>query len=286
MVACQIQRDYVEKAFSEPMSMKLEILENWRKEKGIKPYNKVIISGNIIEVYSMDFLPNIEGELSSDDDYNPLDLENTKIDIEKWKEKNREQEKRAYSARRARNMIRRLVLANFDKHSKFITLTFRENLQDVKKANYEFKKFINRLRYKFKDDEKHKRFKYIAVIEFQQRGAVHYHMISDLPYISNDELNKVWGNGFVKINDISHVDNVGAYIVKYMSKELRDERLSGLKAYQCSKGLERPIVYRGYEADLLIESLGLNDKKIVFAGIYGSEYNGMIMYREYNLTRL
>ncbi|GAI10009.1 unnamed protein product, partial [marine sediment metagenome] len=40
-------------------------------------------------------------------------------------------------------------------------------------TNREFKKFIQRLRYQYGD------FKYMAVIEFQDRGAIHYHMISD-----------------------------------------------------------------------------------------------------------
>jgi hypothetical protein len=59
----------------------------------------------------------------------------------------------------------------------FTTLTFRENLHNIKEANYEFLKFIKRVKYKFGD------FKYLAVIEFQDRGAIHYHMISDFRYI-------------------------------------------------------------------------------------------------------
>ena len=46
---------------------------------------------------------------------------------------------------RIRNRVRRLALANFDEKSKFFTATFAENVQDMNRANNEFKKFIQRL---------------------------------------------------------------------------------------------------------------------------------------------
>ena len=94
-------------------------------------------------------------------------------------------------------------------------------------ANYEFMKFIQRLKYNYGD------FKYLAVIQFQERGAVHYHMLADFGYIEHSELKKIWGKGFVWIRDLlksnngKAVDNVGAYIVKYMDKNILDERVMG-----------------------------------------------------------
>ena len=67
-----------------------------------------------------------------------------------------------------------------------------------------------RLNYKL-----NQKIKYLAVIEFQERGAVHYHVLSDIPYIPQKELQDIWGHGFVYINAVKHVDNIGAYIVKY-----------------------------------------------------------------------
>ena len=43
--------------------------------------------------------------------------------------------------------IARLVDTNFDNQTKFLTLTFKENIQDIEYANNEFKKFIKRLNY-------------------------------------------------------------------------------------------------------------------------------------------
>lgn len=181
--------------------------------------------------------------------------------------------------------VRQLVTCNFSEHSKFITLTFRKNLMNVKQANYEFKKFIGRLTY---FNEK-KAFKYLAVIEFQQRGAVHYHMIADLDFIPVGMLQTLWGQGFVKINDISHVDNVGAYVVKYMNKDTSDPRLQGLKAYNCSRGLTRPTELKSWEMSdyQAVKELSaeLQEKAPVYFAQYTSDQSGKILYQQYNLKR-
>lgn len=184
-----------------------------------------------------------------------------------------------HSIYRTRESIRRLILANFDNHSKFVTLTFKENMTDIEQTNREFKKFIQRLRYKYEN------FRYLAVIEFQDRGAVHYHMISDLPFIKNKELASIWKQGFVKINDIRHVDNVGAYMIKYMAKDLADNRLSGRKAYLCSKGLEKPTELRGEVAEAVIQAYELEKRKPVYSSEFEGEYTGHVDYKEYNLKR-
>jgi hypothetical protein len=45
--------------------------------------------------------------------------------------------------------------------------------------------------------------KYVSVVEFQKRGAVHYHAVFfNLPFIVNDELAAIWSHGFIKINAI------------------------------------------------------------------------------------
>lgn len=208
---------------------------------------------------------------------------------------NREEEIRKTSSRKARNEVRRQTLANFSEHSKFITLTFRDgsvkDVTDVQECNYAFKKFIGRLRYWLKKNKPDKaKFKYLAVIEFQDkndRGAVHYHMISDLPYIPHEELTDIWRHGWVGINDIKHVDNIGAYLVKYMLKDVNDNRLKGNKAYLSSKGLNKSSTVRGNIVEKILESYGISeDTKKEFANSYISEHHGQISYTEYNLKRM
>lgn len=141
--------------------------------------------------------------------------------------------------------ISRIIDCNFDDNTKFMTLTFKENIQDVKYTNVEFKKFIKRLNY-YLYNEKKQKLKYLAVWEKQKRGAIHYHIIFfEFPFINIDELQRIWGNGFVKINkiDVDSKDNRGRYVSKYFSKDI-DEKDYKQKAFFKSQNLKKPIVIR------------------------------------------
>lgn len=227
---------------------------------------KIIISGNVVEVYqyekpvAYDFRERSERQRGKRDPSDPREG------------------RRPTSLARTRNELRRKILANFTNESKFVTLTFAENVTDLDRANGEFKKFIQRLRRRYGN------FKYVAVIEFQKRGAVHYHMISNLTYVKKAELAEIWQNGFVQINRIKHVDNVGAYVIKYMTKDTADPRLNGRKAYLASRNLDEPIEYAGEIAEQLLAQL-IKEKEPVYSSEYESEYNGLVKYTEYNLTR-
>jgi hypothetical protein len=255
-------------------------------------FYKVIASGGVIEVYEYekDTMKEIHGK--NNDKYNQYEkivLENDEND---WlhEKTDRTDERRKQTMRDARNLTRRLALMNFGQGDTFITLTYAENMQDIEKADNDFKKFIQRFRYRYKG------LKYIAVREFQKRGAIHFHMIcnwnEDLE--SEEQIKekerwfgeKLWGHGFVDIKVLDGVDNVGAYLIKYMTKNISIEAFKGKKAYLCSKGLERPLVYRGDEAKRIVELYELDTKKEVFTNSYESEYLGQITYKEYNLERL
>lgn len=193
--------------------------------------------------------------------------------------------------KKRRDKVRQYVTNNFDKNSKFITLTFKDtdmfDIQDVKQCNKAYKKFIQRLNYHVG-----KNIKYVTVVEFQdknERGAVHYHMISNLKYISNEKLRKIWGNGYVKINNIKHVDNIGAYVVKYMNKDTDDKRLKGLKAYNISAGLEKPFRVTSWQNEELTKKIFdkycKDEKRLVYDKRYHNEQAGEIVYRQYNHKR-
>jgi hypothetical protein len=257
-----------------------------------KTYKKVIVSGNVIEVYEYEKDPVIaKYNKYADDGFDPFDYDNCKLDSEQIK-KDRTKERREQTVRDARNMVRRLALMNFGSGDKFITLTYKENMRDINKSDSDFKNFIKRFKYHFKIDS----LKYIAVREFQKRGAVHYHVICnwDKRFESEKEVRHyervlgrdIWRHGFVDIKTMdNNNDNVGAYLVKYMTKNVSVVFFKNRKIYLCSKGLERPKVYRGLEAEMIIEAYGLGDKKEVFTSSYLSEYLGNIVYKEYNLKR-
>jgi len=133
------------------------------------------------------------------------------------------------SANRARNNIRRLITGNIyqDKEiPKFLTLTFKENITDLSKANYHFKKFIQRLEYKL-----NRKLHYLVVHEKQERGAIHYHGIFfNFPRIDHSYLQSQWGN-HVWIKNVYKTKGLHSYLVKYISKSFEDQSLKGKKRY-------------------------------------------------------
>lgn len=195
-------------------------------------------------------------------------------------------ETRRKTLSKAKTTVRRLINANIDawgESPKFITLTFAENVQDIKQANYEFKKFRQRLEYDLKI-----KLKYVVVMEFQKRGAIHYHAIFfNLPYVPNEHLATVWGQGFVKINNVDKVDNIGAYVTKYMTKQdyedMKTDRLVGKKSYFTSRGLLKPEETTEREKIEQLETV-LSDYE-TYSSSFDNDYLGKIIYKQYNLKR-
>ena len=131
------------------------------------------------------------------------------------------------------------------------------------------------MNYKYPD------FEYLAVPEFQKRGAVHYHLLCDLPFVEVAELQEAWGQGFVKINKIDNVNNVGAYVSKYLGKEM-DERSFGKKKFFCSRNLKKPVELIKYPAIDFFESY-VSELTPIFEKIFYSDYAGKIEYSAYTL---
>lgn len=237
---------------------------------------KVVISGSIVELYHYEkgvfkgyvYSGGRSGVNGSSD------KEKNRIDV----------------LRRARKHLMRIVNANYgqwgdDVTCKFVTLTFRDNVRDLKSANYEFRKFIKRLNYEV-FGRKCNELKYTVVPEFQERGAVHYHVIFyNLPYIDNEVLSRVWGHGFVKINKIDDIDNVGAYVCKYLTKAVEDDRLKGNKCYFNSRGLKKPKEVYLDEDRLRVLMEALPNSNKVYEAVYDNEYVGRVYYVQYNLGR-
>lgn len=73
------------------------------------------------------------------------------------------------SISRARTTVRRRLLAM--SADRMLTLTFRENVTDIDVAWQRFKYFVRLMRHRYRD-----RWAYVAVPEYQKRGAVHFHL--------------------------------------------------------------------------------------------------------------
>ena len=124
---------------------------------------KIVVSGKIVELWEYD---NYQ--------YRGLTQfkKNRKVKkevIEKEKEKKRSKKSNQRSKKNIRNWVNSNPQLNY-----FLTLTFAENEQDVEFANYEFKKFVKKIKYYIPS------FQYVGVLEFQKRGAIHYHLVCSL----------------------------------------------------------------------------------------------------------
>jgi len=81
------------------------------------------------------------------------------------------------SEARARTSLKRKVLSM--SADRMLTLTFKDNVEDITVAWDRFKYFCKLMRFRYRD-----RFQYVAVPEYQKRGAVHFHLaLSDYYHI-------------------------------------------------------------------------------------------------------
>jgi len=184
---------------------------------------KVIKSGPVYEIYEFQFPVRLG-----------IDTSKYRTGIRRKPSEERKEEYRTKRSIRAGNLVKRVARMNFTPKDKFLTCTFEENVTDIVYANNEFRKFIKRLNRRFGS------ISYITAIQFQKRGAIHYHSLINLPFVEKQELQEIWGNGIIDIRKLEDVDNVGAYITRYMLRDALDGRLSGKKCYFTSKGLKRP----------------------------------------------
>lgn len=255
-------------------------------------YIKAIYNGDIIEFYIMDkepthYLQNKEKQ----------EIKEGMEWILGEEKDNRKESRREQTLRDSKNTMRRLAIRNFKpSETLFMTLTYRPSefiyANDIDKADKHFREFIDTLRI-----ESEQKVQYIAVREFTKKGVIHFHVLTDFKidgdFSDPDEVDlrrwerdiaKVWSHGFVDIKVTNEIDNVGAYLSKYMSKEIgNDFFFRNKKYYLCSQGLKRPEILTGSVALDLYKAM--NIKNEVYTNSYESEYLGTITYVEFNLNQ-
>lgn len=150
---------------------------------------------------------------------------------------------------RAKNNIRRYIDCNFTNNSQFITLTYHRNETNKTTVDSDRKMLLRKLR---TIAEKRRRnnlpFYWLCVYEKQHRGAYHIHLITNRNF-SYDEIDSVWKNGFFNIKKIRNIEHVGAYISKYLGKELKK---NNEYYYYHSKNLIKPsVIYTNYPPAIL-----------------------------------
>ncbi len=204
-----------------------------------------------------------------------------------------ERDYRAEYMSRARRKIERLAYCNFDnRYTSLMTLTYKANVQDLDAAYADLELFIKRLKYPLKKYQyPYPEFdlKYICRPEFQERGAVHFHLVTNLrafPFAKkivkqwkrDGTLRKEWDDEY-NLQDIwsglqkskgtadlqpvawEGMPSVVSYITGYMTKDFGDERFTNKKSYSTTRNLNKPRQLFNDDARLLIDNL-LKDSEI------------------------
>ncbi len=189
---------------------------------------RVKITGNIVEVRKSTY-PSYQKTIKIDKDhYLVLGVGQTDLsecEVREYSHNTSSRADNVESVRKTMAVLRDIINTNCIDliKTKFITLTYRENMQDAEKLYADLKKFHMRLRYYLRNNNpNNSNFEYISVIEPQNRGAFHAHEILifnyPAPFIANEKIAELWGHGFTKTTKIKNdVTNIGLYLTAYLS---------------------------------------------------------------------
>lgn len=174
----------------------------------------VLRTGNIVEVKTMSANPVGLLTIQRVDKDHYIDLNTGEVKEYKHIENRSGSPESLY---RTYKKIRDYINNNFTgaKNELFITLTYAENMTDVKRLYRDYEVFWKRLKRRYPNLE------YFCVVEPQARGAWHCHVLikdpsTDNLYIPNSEIDSLWRNGFTKTCRLD-CDNIGAYLTAYLA---------------------------------------------------------------------
>lgn len=220
----------------------------------------VVLSGNVVELYEYEKSPIPKKKV--------IKTRSRRVEV-----KGRPRALR--NVKRAKVQFRRLVRATLDiGKPAFVTLTMAD-ISDIGQAYRDFSLFGGRMRKVFGSSVA-----WIAVPEYQARGAVHFHaLIWGLPrdvifnespfesYIGNRRgralvnfisfceehgydphlasgsraLQSLWRRGWCDISPTDGSPKLASYLAKYMLKEMRRTGSGGRKCYLSSRNVVRPV---------------------------------------------
>ncbi|MEK0086175.1 rolling circle replication-associated protein, partial [Benzoatithermus flavus] len=232
-------------------------------------------------------------------------------ELEKIKEKYKDELViREDNERRKIKKLKLLVQSNFDEWTHFITLTHHYNQLNIKKAKQNFKEWAKEVN-KIVDD-----FKYVYVMEFQTRGAIHFHVIckcaDEKGVLDKKRFMKVrqaWKHGMINIKGIKYqyvpkenkkeaqeelkqlaadeqlvtIWSLGNYLTSYLKKQSDNMLLFGSAMYGFSKNLKKEIkITDEKKIAQLLEMLGVEQLKEKTYEIYQAETDNNIKLTFWN----
>jgi len=260
-------------------------------------YTKVIQSGSLAEQWTYERAPS------------PKRLLNRKPRIRRVFRT----ERRADSITKCRNSFRRLVRANLSVNSAPALLTLNTGaILGIEEGYKAFTRLGQSLRYHFG-----KEVTWIAVPEFQKRGAVHFHVLiwglpEEMPCVfskqfyydktgkkhrkhvcpkerdcerHNRRIAPLWAIGYADIMQTDGGPKLSSYLAKYMSKAMHDKRLLGKKGYSASRNVMRPVsLNTSLQISYFKEDWGLDvNTPIALQKEYATMFLGRCVYKSYLL---
>ena len=202
-----------------------------------------------------------------------------------------------------------------------VTLTYAENMTDSERLYDDFKLFMKALRRKYK---KETTIDFINVVEPQGRGAWHCHVLLrfnelDAIFIKNEEIRRLWKQGFVSVKSLNGVDNIGAYLSAYLTdveltpdtrvdpdvhgevlskkvdgidkKFIKGGRLHmyppGMRIYRCSRGIKKPekMMMKHEQIKKVVGSVQPHYSRTITIMDDDEKVLNTIVYNQYNLKR-
>jgi hypothetical protein len=123
------------------------------------------------------------------------------------------------SAKARKRLLERVAAIRAGKKMTFITLTYIEDDPNIENAKEHLHAFLQRLYRKAPKSA------LIWSLEFQKRGAIHFHILAfSLPYITKESIQKAWGDitnqhrPFTRIEMVRSRKKALVYVCKYMAK--------------------------------------------------------------------
>jgi len=212
----------------------------------------------------------------------------------------------ASSVQRARRAFTRLVRANLggDENPTLFTFTMLEVLS-FEASSRIFSLFSAALRKRYGQ-----KVRYIAVPEFQTRGALHWHalywglprgfgclghydrkrhkFIHQCPIGRQCErrtrdIQRLWLRGFVDGRETDGHAKLAGYLAKYMSKAMSDKRLVHKRAYNVSRNCLRPMQAGSHSLHEYFDELIPDDAQLLTVKKNRTQWLGNVIYKQYKI---
>jgi hypothetical protein len=229
-------------------------------------YTKVVVSGNVIDIY--DYTCNR---------YNKKDWISDK---EKADDLNQVL------------TVKRLASTNFYKNSILLYLDFKNRIDNVYSAKKLIQNFIDKLKRRIGLN------RYLCVFKLPQKNdssRISCYILIDVSletilsafqnYLDIDEaINKIWRTGYAEIINTSPNYVTFSKLSRIIKNNTKNPYFNGTSTFIKSKNLNAPVIYYGEKAHSFIKNNKLWEKEIIFTEEFFDKNYGWVHHVEYLIS--